>query len=399
MRRLGKVGLPSYPMMVVSRCVALCSAAFVGQLGDTSALAAVGLANVVTNDWGAGNYRAVGVTMQRGFWILVCFADLPLIFVWLSSRRLLEAVGQHPDVARLVGLYSNVRFPGILFMTANVVLTRTLACMSNIRINLLASLGVAVLNVTLSATLIPRLGFVGAPITATVCDAVETIIITILAFQDADFRKCWPGIQRDAFRGWCAFLRRRRPSLALMGIEWWTWDLQNLLAGLVSPLAQATQAVTPALTDLQYCLGQALSNAAATVVGNLLGEGRARAAARCCRLVMLLCFVAMTLQGLLFLLLRHSIARVFTQDREVRDSIERLLPLTLVFSFLDGNQAALTGIIQAAGSPGIPRGTAAAGLLLGGWRAVGIVACVRAGVGPGGPVGGDAGRGRRCLFS
>lgn len=300
-------------------------------------------------DWGAKNYPAIGVTMQRGYLILVCCAIVPLAAIWLSAKYVLEAVGQHPEVARLVGLYASIRLPGIFFVAMNVVLSRTLSSLSNMRINLTMSVVVAVVNVALSFILIPRFGFIGAPITATVCDVVECIGILIMALRDKDFQKCWTGFSRAAWSDWGPFLRISCPALVLMGIEWWTWDLQNFLSGFISPLAQATQAVAPNITDLQYATGQALGCAASTVIGNLFGEGKMRAARRSAQLVMLVCLVFMAIQGILFFVLRTHVANIFTSDPKILARIAGLLPLTLVFSFLDSHQSALTGIIQAAG--------------------------------------------------
>lgn len=369
LHRLAVVALPAYPMALVSRCVGLLSSALVGHWGDTTALAAVGLSNVITNitgyswlfglsaaistlssqDWGAKKYHAIGVTLQRSYLILLCFANAPLLLIWLSAQRVLEAAGQPSDVAQLVGLYTSIRAPGIFFVSANVVLSRTLSSMSNMRINLIMSGVTACLNITLSIVLIPRFGFIGAPITATLCDMVETIGILLLALRDKDFRKCWPGFTRAAWKEWRPFLRISCPALALLGIEWWTWDLQSFLAGLISPIAQATQAVAPSITDLQYATGQSLGTAANTVIGNLLGEGKVREARRSAWLVMLLCLFLMSFQGTLFLVLRKSVAHIFTSNPAILDQIAALLPLTLAFSFVDSHQAALTGIIQATG--------------------------------------------------
>lgn len=367
--KLAAVALPSYPMGLVGRCVGLCSAALVGHLGDTSALAAVGLCNVITNitgyswlwglssaistksaqDWGARNYSAIGVTLQRGYLVLLCLADGPLVALWLLAEPLLRALGQHPDVCKLVGIYVKIRIPGIFFMTANCVLSRTLSSMSNMNINLMMSVTTAIINVSLSFILVPRLGFIGAPITATVCDILESLGILLLAARDKEFRMCWPGLSRLAWREWGPFLKISCPALFLLGIEWWTWDLQNFLAGLISAVAQATQAVAPGIADLQYNIGQALGTAASTVIGNLLGEGDATAARRAAKLVMILCLFLMAVQGVIFFVLRTHVARIFTVDSDILDAIAELMPLTLAFSFLDSHQAALTGIIQAAG--------------------------------------------------
>jgi len=369
LKRLALVALPAYPMAMVQRCVGLCSSALIGHYGTTNELAAVGLANVITNvtgyswlyglssaistlsgqDWGAKNFHSIGITMQRGFVILLCTAIIPLICIWLSAKPLLIACGQNPEIAELVGMYSHIRLPGLFFLTGNCVLTRTLCAMSNVKVNLTMAVVTAVVNVTLSFSLIPQLGFIGAPITATLCDGIEFVGICILSFRDENFRKCWSGFSREAWRHWGAFLRISCPSLFLFGIEVWTWDLQNFLAGFVSPLAQATQAVAPSIGDLQYSVGQALGMAGGIVVANLLGEGKEKAARRGAWLVMMLCFGCMAFQGAIFFVLRTHLANLFTSKVEVVESITELLPLVLVFSFLDGHQSVLTGILQGAG--------------------------------------------------
>ncbi|CAE7417763.1 SLC47A1 [Symbiodinium pilosum] len=312
LRRLVIVAAPSWPIQAVARLVGLVEAAVIGQHLDEAALAAIGLGNVITNitgfsslwglsagistlssqDWGASNFKALGITLQRAFLILLCVVDLPLLLIWLNSAKLLVAAGQHPDVAHYVGLYSSVRAPGLLFMSANCVLSRTLSAISNVQINLWMSITAALLHVCLSFLFIPSLGFVGAPVAACICDAYESLGILVLASRNPDFRKCWGGFTREAFSQWGSYLRISCPALMLMCIEWWTWDLMSFLAGFVSELAQAVQSVAPAVGDLQYSLGQAMGNGASTVVGNMLGEGNHKAAKRAARLTITLAVAA-----------------------------------------------------------------------------------------------------------
>lgn len=368
-RRIAIIAVPSYPMAIVQRCVGLTSAALVGHLGNTTELAAVGLANVVTNitgfswlwglsaaistissqAWGARSFRVVGVTMQRSFVLLFLFADIPLILIWLSARHLMVAAGQDPETARLVGLYTMIRCPGIIFESCNCVISRTLGSINKMDINLYVSIFSAILNISLSFVLIPRFGFIGAPITATICDIANSVGIGILAWRDPDFRKCWPGLTREALEGWTAFLRLSCPSFVLMCIEWWTWNLQDFLAGFISSLAQATQAVAPQITDLQYATGQSLSNAASTVIGNLLGEGRPGAARRTAKIVMIITAVLMISQAGILFAIRKQLPLLFTNDASVLHGIMHLLPMTLAFSFIDSHQAALSGILIGVG--------------------------------------------------
>ncbi|CAE7463263.1 Slc47a2, partial [Symbiodinium microadriaticum] len=377
LRRLAVVSLPSYPIFVATRSVGLVSTAMVGRhVQDPAALAAVGLSNVITNitgysalwglssavstfssqDWGAGNFRALGVTLQRAYLILVLFVCLPLLVLWLNSERLLVACGQHPDVAHYVGIYTSVRCWSLVCMPMNCVLSRTLGAMSNVQINLIMSLTASVLNVVLSSTLVPRLGFVGAPLTACICDIYESIGIFILATRNADFRKCWGGFSRAAWHEWLPYCKVALPALVLMCIEWWTWDLQSFIAGFISEDAQAVQSVAPAVGDLQYALGQAFGNGAATVVGNMLGEGDLKAAKRAASLTVGCNALVMMLQLLVFIIFRSDVASLFTQNSDILAGIISLLPFSLSFSFIDGNQSAICGVLTGAGKQDLGAG-------------------------------------------
>jgi len=209
--------------------------------------------------------------------------------------------------------------------------------------------GSTLVSVALSFALIPWLGFVGAPITATFCDILRMLGVSCLAFRDRDFRRCWPGLTREALRGWGGFLKLSCPSLLLLGIEWWAWDFQSFLAGFISTAAQATQAVAPQVADVQYAVGSALNVAGSTVIGNLLGEGRAAAARKARNVIMLTTTVLMLAQLVVFLALQAKLPALFTTDKVILANIVELYPLALLFSFVDSFQCAFTGILIGAG--------------------------------------------------
>eukprot|EP00928_Gymnodinium_smaydae_P061579 TRINITY_DN45623_c0_g1_i1.p1 TRINITY_DN45623_c0_g1~~TRINITY_DN45623_c0_g1_i1.p1 ORF type:complete len:485 (+),score=41.45 TRINITY_DN45623_c0_g1_i1:128-1456(+) len=342
----------------------------VGRLNDTNALAALALCNVFCNisgfswiqglttaistlssqAWGAGSHRAVGENLQRGVLISLTFAALPLCVLWLSSASLLDILGQSHEVADLVGLYTVIRSPGIFCEVVTAAVTKTLASIGNTRIQMYSSGLAALTTVSLNLFLIPRFGFVGAPITVLVTDVFQAITTCALAWQDTDFRKCWPGsLSKRAWKDWGMYLKFACPSLWLQNIEWWTWDLQSFLAGFISVEAQATQAMAPQITDVQYAVGAALSLSGSTVVGNLLGEGRPEVARRASFLIMRVVVAIMLLQLSVFWCFRLEVTHLFTRNQDIVSAIVNLFPLTLAFSFVDGHQAALTGILTGAG--------------------------------------------------
>merc|ERR1740121_1318162 len=172
-------------------------------------------------DWGAQRYEAVGITLQRGILILFCFADLQLILVWLNSEHIMVSAGQPPDVAAYVGLYTTIRVPGILCETLSTSFGRSLGSIGNTRIGFKVSLVMMVVNITASLVLIPKFGFKGSAITATLCDVVGASMTCIFAFRDPDFLKTWSGFDRRAWDDWPAFLKISFPSFILLASEAW----------------------------------------------------------------------------------------------------------------------------------------------------------------------------------
>lgn len=368
-KRLWVVAIPSYLQTFIGMSVGLWTSSLVGHLGETEELAAVGMGNVFVNltgyswiyglaqaictlssqSWGAHSYHAVGLHLQRAFLILLIFADLPLLLLWLNSGPLLRAVGQSHEVARLVSLYTAIRAPGVLCQTLNGVVVKTLFSMSKTTITFGVSVASAICCIVLNFVLIRWLGFVGAPVAALATELLECTAICTFAWRDADFRRCWPGFSRHAWKEWGSFLKLACPSLFLCGIEWWTWDLQTFMAGFISALAQATQAVAPGLAGVQYCAGSALGAGATTVVGNLLGEGSALGAKRCSLLVVQLALALSCLQAWAFVAARATVPHWFTDDPDVYHSIVSILPLTIGFCFFDGLQTVFCGILVATG--------------------------------------------------
>jgi len=367
--RLVAVAGPAYLMTVVGMSLGLFSIGLVGQLNDTNELAAAGLGGVVvgmtgyswlhglsggimtlsSQSWGAGSFHAVGLNAQRGFLILLIFCDLPLILIWLNAGSFLKAVGQSPKIAELVGLYCFIRAPGIFFETINAVMSKTLLSMSKVEIIAAVGIFTVILNVSLNYILIKRFGFIGAPLAWLLSDMCQATGVCILAYQDADVRKCWPGITRDAFKEWPAFLRIGFPNLLLFGIEFWSWDLQTFLSGFISPLAQATQSVGPQITGVLYATGAAFNAGATTVVGNLIGEGKGAGAKRAALISVQIVLIMSLVQTALMFAFKDAIPALFTPDPATRTSMAAIMPLTVAFSFFDTNQCVLGGIIVAAG--------------------------------------------------
>lgn len=362
-----------YPQIVLMLCANIWGGILVGHSRSTEELAAYGMGVVLTQqtgfsliwgtsntiltvssqDFGAQARERVGLTLQRAVLVMFFFVDIPMAVFFIYASPILTACGQPEEVSIIVGRFALVRIPGLLFATLSASMGKTLTAIQKAQYILASDLAAVLTNVILSLLVIPRLGAVGAAVASVSADGVQALVIWSLAFRDSDLRSCWPGWSREAWRGWGIFMRLGIPSVLLLGFEVWVWDAQTFLAGYISPVAQATQSVVPQFTCMMYAAGQAMGGGGASVIGNLLGEGLDQSARRAAAISVTMTCIVMVCQMLAMFALRDQIPHMFTSQPGLLGSISTLLPFCIFFSFLDGHQCVLTGILIGIGKQGI----------------------------------------------
>jgi len=308
---------------------------------------------VSSQSFGAQARDKVGLTLQRAVLVMFFFVDIPMALFFIYAGCILKACGQPEEVSIIVGRFALVRIPGLLFATLSSSMGKTLTAIQKTKYILASDVAAVLTNVILSLLIIPHFGAVGAAVASVSADGMQALVVWSLAFRDSDLCSCWPGWSKEAWRGWGVFIRLGIPSVLLLGFEVWVWDAQTFLAGYISPTAQATQSVVPQFTCMMYAAGQAMGSGAASVIGNLLGEGLGQVARRTAAISVMVTCLLMVCQMLAMFTLRDQIPYLFTSRPGLLDSIYALLPCCIFFSFLDGHQCVLTGILTGVGKQNI----------------------------------------------
>jgi len=383
-----------YPQVMIGYVTSTVAAILVARTSSTVELAGYGMSMVITGRtsfsfiWGASYalltlnsesygalaYHEVGIALQRGVLVMVILLDLPLVCVFLNTERVLAVCGQPPEVARIVGEYALVRVPALFFATMAHCMYKTLASIGRAHFVFAASIAGMATNVLLSLHLIPRMGYIGAAVASVAGDGAQMLAVWTLAFQDAEFQRCWPGFSWEAWRKWSSFIKLAVPATILMVCEVWFSDAQTFISGYISTVAQATQAAVPQFASLMYAGGLSTGVGGAKVIGNFLGAGQgdgARAAA-VTTLCMAFCFMVAHL--VLFTLFRRYIPHLYTDDAALIRSMVLTLPLCLCYSFIDGLQSSVGGILTGVGwqrvaAPVVPVCYGAIGFPFGLWMA------------------------------
>lgn len=199
----------------------------------------------------------------------------------------------------------------------------------------------------------PALGAVGSA-WATCLSRVYMAAALVLILWRAD-----PGIFRRAswspdLSGIRALARLGLPAAGQIGVEYGVFTVATLLVSRLNALSLAAHQLALSTVYTTYMLPLGLSSAAAVRVGQSLGRGDVRSAARSGWAAVGLGAAAMSTAAVILLTVPRWIARLFTPQLEVIAGAAALLRIAAFFQLFDGLQVVTTGALRGAGDTRTP---------------------------------------------
>ncbi len=93
-------------------------------------------------------------------------------------------------------------------------------------------------------------------------------------------RRTWLGWTRECLSDWVPYLHVAAPSLVMICLDWWTFEIIVILSGLLPrpEMTMSMMGITFNVHAVCFFAAHGLSGAASTRVGNELGAGRPRLA-------------------------------------------------------------------------------------------------------------------------
>uniref|UniRef100_A0A8C7HI18 Solute carrier family 47 member 3 n=1 Tax=Oncorhynchus kisutch TaxID=8019 RepID=A0A8C7HI18_ONCKI len=267
--------------------VSFVSTIFCGHLGKTE-LAGVTLAIAVINvtgvsigyglssacdtlisqTFGSRNLLKVGVIVQRAILIqlLACF---PCWAVLINTEPILLAVKQSPEVARLSQVYVKIFMPALPATFIYQLEARYLQNQGIIWPQVITGVVANVLNALINYIFlyVLDLGVAGSAWANTISQfSLAAILYAYILWKELH-KATWAGWSWECLEDWGTYIHLAIPSMIMLCVEWWTYEIGGFLAGLISEVELGAQSVVFELFPLGF------SVAGSVRVGSALGAG------------------------------------------------------------------------------------------------------------------------------
>ncbi|XP_047462101.1 multidrug and toxin extrusion protein 1-like [Mugil cephalus] len=367
--RFLKLAGPVFISQLMSFLIGFVSMVFCGHLGKTE-LAGVALAIAVINvtgisigcglasacdtlisqTYGSGNLKRVGVILQRGVFILL-LACFPCWAILINTQPILLAVRQSKEVSRLSQLYVKIFMPALpaafMYQLQGRYLQNQGIMWPQVISGAMGNVLNAVINYVFLSVL--DLGVAGSA----AANAISQYSLAVFLFVYICFRglhkATWDGWSRDCLQEWGPFLRLAIPSMLMHCLEWWLYEIAGFLAGIISETELGAQSIVYELAAIAYMFPMGFSVAASVRVGNALGAGNTEQAKLSTKVSIIWASIVSCFIGASLGVAKDVIGYIFTTEKDI---IQRVADIMKMYSFIHVAEAfagVTGGIVRGAG--------------------------------------------------
>ncbi|KAM9818336.1 multidrug and toxin extrusion protein 1-like [Syngnathus typhle] len=349
--------------------ISIVSMVFCGHLGKVE-LAAVALSIAVVNvtglsigtglsltcdtlisqTYGSGNLKRVGVILQRGILILL-LACFPCWAVLINTEPILIVAKQSREVASLSQLYVKISMPALPAAFMYQLQGRYLQNQGIIWPQVITGAVGNILNAVINYVFLHllHLGVAGSAAANSISQYVLAVVLFIYINWKGLHKATWGGWSVDCLQEWGPFVKLAIPSMLMLCLEWWLFEVGGFIAGIISEIELGAQSVTYQLTVVAYMFPLGISAAVSVRVGNALGAGNIEQAKLSSKVSIICAFIVAFFVGLTITLAKSVIGYIFTSDLEI---LKRVAEILIVFIFLhlsDAVAGVCGGVIRGVG--------------------------------------------------
>ncbi|KAM4664039.1 multidrug and toxin extrusion protein 1-like [Discoglossus pictus] len=368
-RQLIGLAGPTFLSQLMVYMISIVSSIFCGHLGKVE-LDAVSLAVAVINitgvavgsglagacdtlisqSFGGRNLKLVGTILQRGILILLLFC-FPCWALFINTEPILLLFGQDPEVTRLTQTYVMIFLPALPATFLYHLQAKYLQNQGIVFPEVLTGLIANGFNVLINYIFLRVLGLgvMGSAWANCISQYLQMILLFLYILWKKLHKDTWGGWSRACLEEWGPFIHLAVPSMLMLCIEWWAFEIGIFLAGVLGVVDLGAQAVIYQTANIVFMVPIGFSIAASVRVGHALGAGNMKKAKNSTVVALFMTEACALGCCILLASLKDVLAYIFTSDQEIVQLVSMVLPVYAASHLFDGCVATCGGVLRGAG--------------------------------------------------
>lgn len=364
---------PAVMTMLSQTMMSFADAAMVGRLGAAE-LAGVGLAGTlvwgiysffnglvngvntfVAQDYGAQQYKAIGVMTWQGIYFSL-ISGVAILLLGSYSRSLFALLGPAPEVQAIGTTYARIRMAGGVFVVLWMCFSSFLRGLGDTRTPLKVTIIANIINIFGDYVLIfgklgfPKLGIEGAAIATVLANLIGTIYFFVIFISKQNDNLYGT---RSNWRPNLYHMKRLARIGVPIGVQW-VLDMGGFIvfSAIIGRIGTAELAASEAalrLMSLSFMPVYGFSIAATTLVGQYIGANEHPLAVRSGNTALRLGMYYTLGIACLFLTIPGILIAVINSDPKVVAIGKNILRLVALFQVFDGIGIVCSGCLRGAG--------------------------------------------------
>mmetsp|Transcript_26160 Transcript_26160/g.44103 ORF Transcript_26160/g.44103 Transcript_26160/m.44103 type:complete len:479 (+) Transcript_26160:70-1506(+) len=299
---------------------------------------------------GAGNYREVGLVLQRSFAILTTMC-LPIFVMWYFVYDLYRLLGVEHAVCVVVQRFIFIRALSVPCDVVNESYEKYAMSIGVVDPSMWGNITFNVLIFAFNCLFI-----FGFKLTYEWL-AVSWVLASYLSFGlQLWLSKRHVAVQRTeidwdwgAWQNWSEFISLGLPGTVMLCSEWWAFECLTIFSTFLGTAQVAAQTIIMQIASLAFMIPLGIGITCASFVGNAIGASEVPLAKQIGKLCLAYAAVINVLLGVLILFGGPAFVSIFTSHPVVRDVVESAIPFLSLFIMIDGLQGVASGVLRGAG--------------------------------------------------
>ncbi|KAI1324549.1 MATE efflux family protein [Xylariaceae sp. FL0255] len=315
---------------------------------------ATALDTLCSQSYGSGNYKTVGLHIQRML-VIMAIAAVPIAAVWAASPWILSLFVKQHNLAILAGIFLRVNIIGIPGYASFEASKRLLQAQGDFKVSMVILIICAPTNAFLSWLFAFKfeMGLAGAALGSALTNNLRPILLLLYFMTPFGWwaLKCWGGFSRAALdvAKWGPMARLSVAGFAVNLAEWGAFEIVAFSTSYLSTNHLAAQTILTTISVVSWHIPFSISIGISTRIGHLIGAGLLPTARRAAFLYGCVFALIGCMDGLVVFLMRNTVPELLTDDPVVSTLARNSILACSVFQIIDAFICYTNGMLRGLG--------------------------------------------------